>query len=251
MVPASESSVPGFIEATLRPASNRSIPPAGYMAALLDSIRGQYLAGSAPMALGTYTANDSIAEATAFTAVAFTITDAGAVKDLRMLASSLSPAFDQNVAGAVRATATAGLPMWPHGVGHRAAFVLEVQTWPEPDSVRDLGDTTGAVRMRWASVNIPIWHGATRVETGRVRQWLPYPERARMARVEDSVLVRFVVGADGRIAPGTPYLLHAGYEDFVEVISDQLSSWRFVPTTVGGCPVASTAQQAFRFKMER
>jgi hypothetical protein len=243
-VPPSGHVVSGTISATLRP-GGRNVVPIGYAAALLEAIGEQYPTGE-PLTLGAYTAADTVAAAAAYAAVAFTVRDSSTIDGLHMVASSLSPGFDRSILAAVRAAA---LPAMPKSMGRHVAFQLEVQTASEPDTEVDEGDRVGAVHMRWVTTAIPTWSHATSAGLGREQQWVPYPENARRARVEDSVLVQFVVGADGRIVPGTAMLLHATYQDFVRSISDRLSTFRFTPTTISGCPVPSVVRQAFKFQM--
>jgi hypothetical protein len=249
-VPPSQYLAPGFIRGTLRPMNDGSPPPREYTTGLLESIGEHFLAVSGPMTLGTYTGSDTLVGAAAFTAVVFTITDAGAIQDLRIAASSLSHGFDQNVVTAVSGVPAADLPPWPRHLGHRTRYVLEVETVGNADTTADPGDTVGTARMSWITTEIPVWHGAVRAQTVPNKQWVPYPLNARQKRVEDSVVVRFVVGPDGRIMANTPYLFHAGYRDFVQVISEQLKSLRYVPTRIGGCPVASVALETFLFKIQ-
>jgi len=169
---------------------------------------------------------------------------------VQLLTSSLSRSFDQSVVAAVRGVGAAGLlPPRPRGVGRHARYRLEVETVGDADTTHDWGDTVGTVRMRWIGTRIPVWSSAVLGATVPGHQWVPYPAVADRQRVEDSLLVQFVVGADGRIVPGTAYLYHAGYKDFVWAVSDRLKSLQFVPTTIGGCPVASLARESFTFKI--
>lgn len=253
-VPASELAAPGYIGGTLRPAEHGG-PPVAYTRALLEVIGEHYVASSGPMTLGEYAVGrDSIASAAAFTVVTFTITDRGTVTALKLVTSSLSPSFDHNVVAAVRGLAdtAAGalLPPWPRHVGHHTSYYLEVEMRHDADTTHDKGDTVGAAQLRWAATTIPEWRGAVQAGSvpGPVR--LQYPEGARRSGVGDSVLVRFVIGTDGRIMPGTTYLLHASYRVFVDAIAHGMSSMRYVPTTIAGCPVASIADEPFMFKIQ-
>jgi hypothetical protein len=45
-------------------------------------------------------------------------------------------------------------------------------------------------------------------------------------------------------------LYRASYRQFVEAVSDQLKSLRYVPVKIGGCPVASVAIETFLFKIQ-
>jgi TonB family protein len=243
--------LPGVIRATLRPVDKRA-PPSGYTAAVLEAI-GEHYPTSEPVTLGEYTPVDhTLAVAAAFTALQFTVTDSGAVDDLRIVATSLSPSFDHSVIAAVRAAGADRLPPKPRNAGGRTQFQLEVATAVQPDTERDAGDTAGAARMPWVVTQIPAWSDAVAAGTVRGRSQVPfYPPAARRQSIEDSVLIQFAIGANGRIAPHTAILLHASYRDFVSSIADKLSSFRYVPTTINGCPVASLAQEPFTFKIQR
>jgi Gram-negative bacterial TonB protein C-terminal len=248
--PATDRFVPGQVRATLRP--NYTGTPVAYTGAVLEAIGEQYGTDATPVTLGVYSGAEAVVGGKAFTAMAFTVTDKGTVEDITMLASSLSASFDRNVVAALRDVGASGLlPQRVKGVGRHTKFWMEVETVADADTAHDYGDTAGAVRMRWVSTRIPLWRGAVRPAQVPGHQWVPYPFRAERAAVEDSVLVQFVIGPDGHVVPGTAYLYHAGYRDFVQVIADRLHSLRYVPTTIGGCPVASIAQQPFTFRIER
>jgi hypothetical protein len=248
-VPPSDRFAPGVIGATLRP-DGIDAPPREYATALLEAIGEQYPT-NAPVTLGTYVTSVTGAGATAFTAVGFTVTDAGAIEKLQLEASSLSPSFDRNVVTALKAAAAAGLPPMPRH-WHHARFHLEVATAAEPDTGADIGDTTNAVRMHWVSTQLPTWpHGLNAAPVPGKQNWLPYPELARRQLVEDSVLIQFVVGTDGRVTPGTAIVMHAGYRDFVRAIAGRLATFRYLPATINGCPVASLVTEPFVFKIER
>jgi hypothetical protein len=203
------------------------------------------------MTLGAYAVTpDSAAVGAAFTALLFTATDAGGIKDVQQLAASLSPSFDSNAVVALRAAGAAGLPRLPPNTRRGVQFELEVATAVEPDTARDVGDTAGAVRMRWLSTPLPVWARAVpgRTPPAKPPEW-PYSDTTRFIKV-DSMLIQYVIDRDGRIAPGTPMIRWATYRPFVRMMSKNLPYYRYLPTTIDGCPVATLVTQSQRIKMD-
>jgi hypothetical protein len=249
VVPASDRSVPGTVRGTLRPLDDHP-PSAEYTAAVLDAIGAQYPT-NAPVALAVYVHTDSGAMATGSTAVEFTTTKTGAVEHVTVLATSLSPRFDQNVVDAITAAGVNGLPPIPEGSGGHVRYQLDVYaTTTKPETV---SDTLGAVSASWVATAIPVWSQTAAAGALPGKAYNPgYPHAALHGKgAGDSVLVQFVIGADGRVAPGTALLLHARYREFVESVSNELAAARFRPEAIGGCPVASIVSQPFAFKIAK
>lgn len=249
-IPPSEQSVPGVIRATLRSIGPHT-PPVGYTAAVLEAIGQAYPADTA-LTLGVYLTSASAATTTAFTTLAFTVTDSGTMDDIMQVASSRSVEFDHNVIQALRAAGKSGLPRIPKGVGSSVRFTLDAEALPAVDTAPRVYhgitlDETNVVRMAWAATVLPVWTHVkpTGIVPGRTR--VKYPEAARQRMLGDSVLVQLVVGPDGRAVPGTALLKHASYREFAQAVSEALSHDRFFPGTIGGCPIATVVVMPFDF----
>ena len=248
-VPTSDRTVVGAVRGTLRPIGHHS-PPAEYTAAVLDAIGAQYPTNS-PVGLAVYRPYYAGAVATAYVALEFTATKSGAVEDVKVLATSLSSSFDQNALAAVAAAGVNGLPPIPKGSGSHLQFELDVDAATEPDVVH-ARDTVRAVRAQWVGITMPVWLQAVAASTVPGNKYFPaYPEVARQRAIGDSVLVQFVIGADGRVAPGTAILLHARYREFVQSVSDELGRALFRPEAIGACPVATLVTEPFAFVIRR
>jgi hypothetical protein len=249
-VPPSVGSLPGVIRGSLRSVGVHT-PPVGYTAAVLEAI-GQAYPPDTALTLGVYLTSDSAATTTAFTALAFTVTDSGTMDDIVQVASSRSVEFDHNVIQALRAAGKSGLPRIPKGVGSSVRFELDADALPAADTAPPVYhgiklDESSVVRMAWAATALPAWTHAK--ATGIVPGVSPvkYPEAARQRMLGDSVLVQLVVGPDGRAMPGTALLKHASYREFAQTVSEALSRDRFSPGTIGGCPVATVVVMPFDF----
>src|ERR1700733_10062294 len=106
VVPPSDRLVPGGIEATLWPLDSDA-PDIRYTARMLETIQDAYRT-TTPMTLGEYSVLDSLATEAAFTPVDFTRTPAASVENVRVVSSSLSPAFDRAAFDAVNAAGASG-----------------------------------------------------------------------------------------------------------------------------------------------
>jgi protein TonB len=82
-----------------------------------------------------------------------------------------------------------------------------------------------------------------------VRTPPPYPYRARQRRVEGSVRVKLLVGADGSISDVS--ILEADPEGYFEdAVLRTVPGWRFSPGRIAGQAVASWVVTTVRFDME-
>jgi outer membrane biosynthesis protein TonB len=78
-----------------------------------------------------------------------------------------------------------------------------------------------------------------------------YPDIALRNHIKDSTLMPFVIGADGRVTPGTVVVVRSIYRDFARAILEAMPDMRFHAATIGGCPVASLNWLPFAFTMHR
>ena len=73
-----------------------------------------------------------------------------------------------------------------------------------------------------------------------------YPREAGDS-VQASIVLRFVVAADGVVEPGTVEGVRTASPVFLKAAYASLSRLRFVPATVNGCPVAQQVDYPFAF----
>lgn len=74
-----------------------------------------------------------------------------------------------------------------------------------------------------------------------------YPESERSERKEGLVLVRFIIGSDGRVDLPTITFLHASSPGFLEATLVALTRFRFKPATLHGKPVRQLVVMPFVF----
>jgi TonB family protein len=74
-----------------------------------------------------------------------------------------------------------------------------------------------------------------------------YPEEAAGDSVRASVLLRFVVSADGLVEPATVEVVRPAPMVFLKAAYESLSQYRFAPATVNGCAVAQQVDYPFAF----
>jgi hypothetical protein len=75
----------------------------------------------------------------------------------------------------------------------------------------------------------------------------PYPRDSTVAEEPVTVMLRFVVGPDGRVVPGTVEVERLAPLAFIKAAYESLDRQRFVPATVNGCPVAQQVDYPFAF----
>jgi protein TonB len=78
-----------------------------------------------------------------------------------------------------------------------------------------------------------------------------YPEHLRASNVSGEVLMRFVVGADGRVESGSFEVISSPERAFSDAVRAAIMSTRFRPAEVGGRPVRQLVEQSFIFKLDR
>lgn len=76
---------------------------------------------------------------------------------------------------------------------------------------------------------------------------LHYPESLRMRGVSGKVKARFIVGADGRVEPGSWEAVESTHPDFAREVHRASSCARYHPARVGGQPVRAFTDQPFTF----
>ena len=78
---------------------------------------------------------------------------------------------------------------------------------------------------------------------------LHYPDDLRRARVEGRVVLRCVVGPNGRAEPRTIFPVEPGNLAFIDAARDALHSAIFAPAKMNGVPVRSVVTLPFDFKI--
>jgi hypothetical protein len=162
---------------------------------------------------------------------------------------------------AVTALREAGAKIgWPPDVaGDSAAFDL-VSRWPD---VTPTG-TMQPLMVRIAAM--PMFSMAMpRSKEVVVRRppRITYPPDAGLGRIEGTVILQFVVDSTGRVVSNTmkdkwpmdrpritgQFAEH--YQAFVNAAKWGLTTARFEPATLGGCPVPQRVEQPFNFSLNR
>jgi TonB family protein len=152
------------------------------------------------------------------------------------------PELDSALVQAVRAAQARGLGwvLAPGEVrGDSLTVVLELAAGP---------DTVG-VTAPVARVILPQFLATPVSIRPDSRVVAPYPESARQANREGSVLVSFVVTESGTADLGSVEV-HRGEPEFVTSVMIALSRTRYTPAMVGGCPVRMVVAQPFEFRLQ-
>jgi protein TonB len=77
-----------------------------------------------------------------------------------------------------------------------------------------------------------------------------YPEALRSVGVEGNVTMRFIVGADGRVEPGSINVLSTPHKLFADAVRAALLNTRYRPAEAGGHSVRQLVEQSFTFKLD-
>lgn len=78
-----------------------------------------------------------------------------------------------------------------------------------------------------------------------------YPEALQSVGVEGTVMMRFIVGADGRVEPGSIEVISSPHKLFSDAVRNALLGTRFRPAEAGGNRVRQLVEQPFQFKIDR
>jgi len=74
-----------------------------------------------------------------------------------------------------------------------------------------------------------------------------YPSDSTVSGAPTSVMLRFVIGPEGMVEPGTVELTRVAPMAFIKAAFESLNRQRFAPATVNGCPVAQQVDYPFAF----
>jgi len=119
--------------------------------------------------------------------------------------------------------------------------LLQIVTEEEPDTVPAVRQVFRALVPRYAWPFSYASMPAAGVDA-------KYPYTARLAGIEDSVMLAFTVESDGTIAAESIELVSATYRDFVTSVLDALGRTRYHPAHLGDCAVATRMRQRFLFR---
>ena len=78
-----------------------------------------------------------------------------------------------------------------------------------------------------------------------------YPESLRSVNVEGQVVMRFIVGADGKVEPGSINVISSPHRLFSDAVRTALLNTRYRPAEAGGHSVRQLVEQAFGFKLQK
>jgi len=78
-----------------------------------------------------------------------------------------------------------------------------------------------------------------------------YPDALRSVNVEGTVEATFIVGANGRVEPGSIKIVSTPHKLFADAVRAALLETRFRPAEVGGRSVRQLVSQSFSFKLEK
>ncbi len=234
--------------ATIPVADMAAVGP-GYLHDVLEAVRQSLHPG--PLGLAVYSIWTHHAVLSGATTVIFSLTQDGAVRDLGLASSSLSPQLDLAVYSAVRRADSAKLfvPLPANGP-RRVKFYLTVFIDRYPDTTTAHPGKAGLIAPLMTT-SLPGWEGndVTRPGPAGGHPW--YPEQARMANVEDSLLVRFVIDERGRVPPSSIWFEAGTYQEFAKSIRDWLPHAKYTAGRIGDCPVKSLEGEWFKYTLAR
>jgi periplasmic protein TonB len=78
-----------------------------------------------------------------------------------------------------------------------------------------------------------------------------YPVGLRSNRTDGAVEIEFIIGADGRLEPGSIQLLSSSNERLTKAVMDIAPGLRYTPGEVSGRAVRVLTEQTFTFAMQR
>jgi protein TonB len=78
-----------------------------------------------------------------------------------------------------------------------------------------------------------------------------YPDALKSVGVEGVVQMHFIVGADGRVEPGSIQVLSTPHKLFADAVRTALLNTRYRPAEAGGHSVRQLVEQSFTFRLEK
>ena len=120
-------------------------------------------------------------------------------------------------------------------------------------SGRTESESTGDVAVSTSRGDGSAW-GEDQVDRAVQQQGsvsLRYPPRLQSASVTGTVMMRFVVGANGRVEMGSVQVIDSPHDEFTEAVKDALRKMRYRPAEVRGTKVRQLVEQSFTFQIQR
>jgi protein TonB len=78
-----------------------------------------------------------------------------------------------------------------------------------------------------------------------------YPDALKSVGVEGVVAMRFIVGTDGKVEPGSIQVIDSPHALFASAVRQALLNTRYRPAEAGGRSVRQLVEQTFSFKLEK
>ena len=78
-----------------------------------------------------------------------------------------------------------------------------------------------------------------------------YPDALRSVGVQGSVVVRFIVSADGKVEPGSIEIISSPHKLFGDAVRTALLNTRYRPAEAAGHPVRQLVEQSFAFQLSK
>ena len=78
-----------------------------------------------------------------------------------------------------------------------------------------------------------------------------YPDALKSVGVEGTVAMRFIVGADGKVEPGSINVIDSPHALFSSAVRQALLNARYRPAEAGGRAVRQLVEQTFSFKLDK
>jgi TonB family protein len=164
----------------------------------------------------------------------------GRLSDIVVIDAAQTPRFADSVNSALQSMSRAQL-VPPVGNVDSISVILQIVSEEEPDTVPTVRQVFRALVPRYAWPFSYASMPAAGVDA-------KYPYTARLAGIEDSVMLAFTVESDGTIAAESIELVSATYRDFVTSVLDALGRTRYHPAHLGDCAVATRMRQRFLFR---
>ena len=168
-----------------------------------------------------------------------TVDAAGRVQDAKWLRRSAAPVLDAALlAAAQRADSHHAFAALPFGGKKTRVIELSLGTTDADDT---LAVEFVRLRLPFRPLTRPV----------RVRHIpLPqYPEAWYHRRVEERVELQYIVGADGRVVPGSVRLVNEPYQEFVDAAYAAILRGEFEPARIGECAAPQFVQQVISFRV--
>lgn len=244
MVPAAADSVTVAVVARATALDESQSLPPGFADELLFELGGRLRVPS-PLPVNTYEpvlrSADRSQPARAFASLdllaTLRLTHTGQPDRVELLASSLSPAFDQAVLQAIEsAVRDSALPRLGPDVKDPTIpvrLLVTTTVTPADDDMVLFRMRVPALEVTPATVlNVPV---------------PAYPAVQRMGGVQGRVDLRVIVTENGLAAANAVRVVRADDVAFLRAVLAVLDEYRFAPAKVGGCPVATVYQLPVEF----